>query len=72
MLQQYSPDSNTGLIVANSITAVCDELGDVRLLDTLPSVPTGLTTEYVRMNCHDNAIFDISWSADDMKLVRPN
>jgi hypothetical protein len=51
------------------MTAVCDELGDVRLLDTSPSVETGFTTEYVRMNCHDNAIFDISWSADDMKLV---
>jgi hypothetical protein len=51
------------------MTAVCDELGDVRLLDTSPAVETGFTTEYVRMNCHDNAIFDISWSADDMRLV---
>lgn len=51
------------------MTAVCDELGGVRLLDASSSVETGFTTEYIRMDCHDNAIFDISWSADDMKLV---
>jgi len=23
------------------------------------------------MKCHDNAVFDISWSSDDYKLVHP-
>jgi hypothetical protein len=59
------------LIPANSLTAISDENGDVRLLDTSPLHETGFTNEYIRMNCHDNAIFDINWSADDMKLVRP-
>jgi hypothetical protein len=74
MLQQYSPNPPTSsiiLIPANSLTAISDENGDVRLLDTSPFHETGFTNEYIRMNCHDNAIFDINWSADDMKLVRP-
>lgn len=60
------------MLTANSLTAVSDENGDVRLLDTSISQATGITTEYIRMKCHDNAIFDISWSADDMKLVLSN
>ena len=57
------------LTVANSLTAVSDENGGVRLLDTSPAVETAFTTEYIHLQCHDNAIFDIDWSADDMKLV---
>ena len=63
------PPNVTWLTSANSLAAISDENGDIRLLDTSPSVETGFTTEYIRMNCHDNAIFDINWSADDMKLV---
>lgn len=55
--------------VGNSLAAVSDERGDVRLLDTSPSQETGITSEYIRMKCHENAIFDISWSFDDLKLV---
>jgi hypothetical protein len=63
------PPNVTRLTPANSLAAVSDEIGDIRLLDTSSSVETGFTTEYIRMNCHDNAIFDVDWSADDMKLV---
>jgi hypothetical protein len=56
---------------ANSLAAVSDENGEVRLLDTSPSQETGIVTEYIRMRCHENAIFDISWSYDDYKLVHP-
>jgi hypothetical protein len=59
------------LMIANSLMAVSDEAGAVRLLDTAPTQETGITKEYIRMQCHDNAVFDISWSADDMKLVKP-
>jgi len=55
--------------VANSLAAVSDERGDVRLLDTSPNQETGITSEYIRMKCHENAIFDICWSYDDLKLV---
>jgi hypothetical protein len=55
--------------IANSLAAVSDENGHVRLLDTSPSQETGITREHIRMTCHDNAIFDIDWSADDLKLV---
>jgi hypothetical protein len=61
--------SVTALTVANSLTAVSDENGGVRLLDTSPYLETAFTTEHIRLQCHDNAIFDIDWSADDMKLV---
>ena len=81
VLQQYYPSPRFSIIlplcfqflicVANSLVAISDEKGDVRLLDTSPSIETGFTKEYIRINCHDNAIFDISWSNDDMKLVSP-
>src|SRR5579859_62688 len=58
------------LMLANSLMAVSDEAGAVRLLDTAATQETGITKEYIRMQCHDNAVFDISWSADDMKLVK--
>jgi hypothetical protein len=64
-----TPAENTD--VANSLVGVSDEVGDVRLLDTDIACPTGFTTECLRMHCHDNAIFDISWSYDDLKLVPP-
>ena len=54
---------------ANSLCAVCDELGEIRLLDTSPTQITGIANEYVRMKCHENAIFDISWSRDDLRLA---
>ena len=54
---------------ANSLTAISDENGDVRLLDTSPAVTMGFMTEHIRMTCHDNAIFEIDWSVDDMRLV---
>ena len=57
------------LIVANSLCGVSDEQGGIRLLDTAISQETGITKEVIYMQCHDNAIFDISWSADDYKLV---
>jgi len=57
--------------IANSLVAVSDEVGEIRLLDTDISSPTGISNEHLRMHCHDNAIFDISWSYDDMKLVSP-
>ena len=55
--------------LANSLIAVSDERGDIRLLETDVSCETGLTQEYLRMTCHDNAIFDLSWSCDDLLLV---
>ena len=71
MLQQYRPRfiGLTELTIANSLTAISDENGGVRLLDTSPYVELGFTSEHIRLQCHDNAIFDIDWSADDMKLV---
>ena len=56
---------------ANSLTAISDEKGDVRLLDTSPLIETGFAKEHIRINCHDNAVFDVNWSADDMKIVYP-
>lgn len=58
-----------GLTIANSLAAISDENGGVRLLDTSPYVDTGFTSDHIRLQCHDNAIFDVDWSADDMKLV---
>ena len=69
MLPQYANAIRMRANVANSLAAVSDESGHIRLLDTSSSQETAITTEHIRMTCHDNAIFDISWSSDDMKLV---
>ena len=55
--------------LANSLCGVSDEQGGIRLLDTSITQETGITKEVISLKCHDNAVFDISWSADDYKLA---
>ncbi len=54
----------------NSIFAVADEAGQVRLYDSADDVEIGLDGEKVSFGLHENSIFDLSWSPDDLKLVR--
>ncbi|GAO45893.1 WD40 repeat-like protein [Saitoella complicata NRRL Y-17804] len=51
----------------NSLVAIADETGSVRLLDTDPS--RNFREPVLHLQLHNNAIFDLSWSADDALLA---
>lgn len=47
-----------------------DEHGFVRLLDSAINAKTPFGTAVESIACHENAVFDISWSKDDSQIVR--
>lgn len=58
------------MVTENSLVGVGDETGFVRLIETEKDLAPGFNATYLGIACHDNAVFDISWSPDDHKLVR--
>ncbi|KAI5788632.1 WD repeat protein [Pyronema domesticum] len=53
----------------SSLVAVGDESGSVRLIETALDESPGFITPYLVFPCHDNAIFDMSWSPDDIQIA---
>ncbi|KAF8449724.1 WD40-repeat-containing domain protein [Kalaharituber pfeilii] len=53
----------------NSLVGIGDESGGVRLLETEKDLAPGFSKVYLGIICHDNAVFDISWSPDDHQLA---
>lgn len=53
----------------NSLVGVGDETGFVRLIETEKDLTPSFSTTYLGIACHDNAVFDISWSPDDHRLA---
>ncbi|KAG4304742.1 hypothetical protein PORY_001795 [Pneumocystis oryctolagi] len=51
----------------HSVLCVADELGFIYLIDSIKKDTP--ITEFLKLKCHDNAIFDISWSYDDKLLA---
>ena len=49
--------------------AIGDEMGHVRLVESGKDEEPGFTKEFLSFQCHDNAIFDMSWSLDDLQLA---
>jgi WD40 repeat protein len=54
---------------ANSLVAVCDEDGYVRLMDAGNDCADQFQKTYLSMKPHDNAIMDAAFSPDDMYLA---
>lgn len=54
----------------NSLVGIGDETGFVRLIESEKELNPGFNAIYLGIPCHDNAVFDISWSPDDHQLVR--
>ena len=44
----------------------------MRLIETEKDLSPGFGVTYLGIRCHDNAVFDVSWSPDDHQLVRHN
>ena len=55
--------------VANSLVAIGDEEGSVRLLDSNEDVEIGFTREYLSFRPHTNAVLDLAFSPDDLLLA---
>ena len=53
----------------NSLVAVGDEAGGVRLLDSAKADHVGLSQPYLSFNPHDNALMDLEFSYDDRLLA---
>lgn len=53
----------------NSLVAVGDESGAVRLIESAKDEAPGFGKTCTGMNCHDNAVFDISFSPDDFQMA---
>ncbi|KAF8249546.1 WD40 repeat-like protein [Wilcoxina mikolae CBS 423.85] len=53
----------------SSLVAVGDESGLVRLIESAKDEKPGFIVPYLSFQCHDNAIFDMSWSPDDHHLA---
>ncbi|TGZ80497.1 WD40 repeat-like protein [Ascodesmis nigricans] len=53
----------------NSLVAIGCESGLVRLVESAKDEAPGFTKSYLTLQCHDNAIFDMSWSPDDHLLA---
>lgn len=56
-------------IVANSLVAIGDEEGGVRLLESAKDGKPGFSTAYLSFRPHHNAILDLSFSSNDMLLA---
>jgi WD40 repeat protein len=53
----------------SSLIAIGDESGMVRLVESAQDEEPGFIYPYITFQCHDNAIFDLSWSPDDLTLA---
>ncbi|KAI5843685.1 WD40-repeat-containing domain protein [Tricharina praecox] len=53
----------------SSLVAIGDEMGRVRLVETAKDEKPGFIKEFLSFQCHENAIFDMSWSPDDLQLA---
>ncbi|PWW79514.1 WD40 repeat-like protein [Tuber magnatum] len=53
----------------NPLVAIGDETGAIRLLESDKDQAPGFETDFVRLPSHDNAIFDISISGDDVSMA---
>jgi WD40 repeat protein len=56
-------------VVANSLVAIGDEEGGVRLLDTDRDSKTPFSQAYLSFRPHNNAILNLSFSPDDLLLA---
>ena len=54
---------------ANTLVAVGDEKGSVRLLESARNSKPGFQDAYLSFQPHDNAILDLAFSSDDMLLA---
>ena len=57
------------LNIANSLVAVGDEEGGVRLLDSSKDDERGFSSAYLRFRPHVNSIMDLEFSSDDLLLA---
>ena len=55
--------------IANSLVAIGDEEGGIRLLDTDTTSKTPFSTPYLTFRPHGNAVLDLSFSHDDLLLA---
>lgn len=55
--------------IANSLVAVGDEEGGIRLLDSSKDDQRGFSTAYLSFRPHMNSIMDLEFSSDDMLLA---
>lgn len=56
-------------VEANSLVAVGDEEGGIRLLDSAKGDKAGFSKAYLNFRPHTNAIMDLEFSSDDMLLA---
>jgi WD40 repeat protein len=56
-------------LTANSLVAVGDEEGGIRLLDSAKDDKSGFSKAYLTFRPHMNAIMDLEFSSDDMLLA---
>ena len=59
----------TQILAANSLVAIGDEDGGVRLLESSKDEKPGFTKAYLSFRPHINAILDLAFSPDDLLLV---
>ena len=57
------------ILIANSLVAIGDEDGGVRLLETAKDLKPAFATAYLTFHPHANAILDLAFSHDDMLLA---
>lgn len=57
------------IYVANTLVAVGDEEGGIRLLDSAQNDKVGFSKAYLTFRPHANAIMDMDFSSDDMLLA---
>ena len=56
-------------IIANSLVAIGDDPGNVRLLDPSEDAKHSFGLSYLDFNVHSNAILDLAFSSDDLLLA---
>ena len=61
--------NRTDLSTANSLVAIGDEEGGIRLVDSAKDDKTGFSKAYLSFRPHMNAIMDLEFSSDDMLLA---
>ena len=57
------------IVLDNSLIAIGDEEGGIRLLDSSPKVEDGFARTYLSMKPHDNAVMDLAFSSDHRLLA---
>ena len=67
---QYSHDNHADIdFLANSLVAIGDEDGGIRLLESSQDERPGFSTAYLEFRPHANAILDLAFSPDDLLLA---